>query len=222
VCALTLFVAVALAAQSPGGSDALPRRAWFGVALAPHEKGAAVTSVADGSSAAAAGIRAGDVFAAVDDQPIRMPNEVVAAIAGRVSGEIATIDYRGGRTERRSIALRPSPRDTLAGVTFDYGSVAVATTGFERSCRFPIAVMELDGFRAALAALKRHPARGGSAVNAALVNAQHPGRATHRELAGLDHCWTRHVSMVKSRGNCGSGEAVPALSDAVLGFLATA
>jgi uncharacterized protein len=367
-CALALLFATMLAAQPPSGSDPLPRRAWFGVALAPHEKGAIVTSVADGSSAAAEGLRAGDVIAAVDDKPIRMPNEVVAAIGRHVGGDIATIDYlRDGRTERRSIALRSFPRATLAGVTFDYGSVtvrdgrlrtilsvpdrrdgrlravlllqgggcgsvdtpivsevgqsglirAIAARGFVTmrvdksgvgdsqgpACDTIGYTQELDGFRAALTALKRHPAvdpnrvvllgisLGGvfapvlarespvqsivvfgtiatapspypgrserffrefatvdvaaawSAVNArvlvlhgqfdegtteadhariaTLVNALHPGRATHRELAGLDHCWTRHETMEKSRGNCGNGETVPALSDAVLAFLAT-
>jgi hypothetical protein len=56
---------------------------------------------------------------------------------------------------------------------------------------------------------------------AAIVNAAHPGRATHRELSGLDHCWTRHETMEKSRGRCGMGETVPTLSDTVLAFLAS-
>jgi hypothetical protein len=43
--------------------------------------------------------------------------------------------------------------------------------------------------------------------------------ATHVELAGLDHCWTRHASIEKSRGNCGRGEETSAMSDAVLPFL---
>jgi pimeloyl-ACP methyl ester carboxylesterase len=54
---------------------------------------------------------------------------------------------------------------------------------------------------------------------AAIVNARHPGFATHRELSGLDHCWTRHETMEKSRGNCGNGQAVSTLADAVLAFL---
>jgi hypothetical protein len=51
------------------------------------------------------------------------------------------------------------------------------------------------------------------------VNARHPGAAAHVVLEGLDHCWTRHPSMDASRGRCGQGENVPALSDAVLAFL---
>jgi dienelactone hydrolase len=54
---------------------------------------------------------------------------------------------------------------------------------------------------------------------AAVVNARRGGQATHRELDGLDHCWTRHESMEKSRGHCGEGQAVADLSAAVLSFL---
>jgi hypothetical protein len=57
---------------------------------------------------------------------------------------------------------------------------------------------------------------------AATVNARHPGAASHIELAGLDHCWTRHASMEKSRGHCGEGEQVSTLTDAVLAFLRNA
>ena len=56
---------------------------------------------------------------------------------------------------------------------------------------------------------------------AAIVNARHTGRAVHQELQGLDHCWTRHESMEKSRGNCGNGQPVPTFSDTVLAFLAS-
>jgi len=54
------------------------------------------------------------------------------------------------------------------------------------------------------------------------VNARHPGSASHVELAGLDHCWTRHASMEQSRGHCGEGEQVSTLTDAVLAFLGSA
>jgi hypothetical protein len=57
---------------------------------------------------------------------------------------------------------------------------------------------------------------------AATVNARHPGAASHVELAGLDHCWTWHASMEKSRGHCGEGEQVSTLTDAVLAFLRSA
>lgn len=45
------------------------------------------------------------------------------------------------------------------------------------------------------------------------------GSAEYRELAGLDHCWTRHPSLEASKDRCGQGEQTPALADAVMEFL---
>jgi hypothetical protein len=52
--------------------------------------------------------------------------------------------------------------------------------------------------------------------------ARHPGAASHVELAGIDHCWTRHASMEKTRGHCGEGEEDSTPTDAVLAFLRSA
>ena len=364
---LSVCVGVTLSAAQIS-VDALPRRAWFGVALAPHESGALVTSVVEGSSAAVEGIRAGDVIRAVDEVAMRMPNDVIAIIGRHTGGEVATIDIiRDGRSERHAVMLRPLLKETMPGVTFEYGSVTlpdgsrlrtivsvpdqrerpvaavmlvpgggcgsvdlplaadfaqpglmrtIAARGYvtmrvEKSgigdsqgpaCDTIGYTQELDGYRAALSALRRHPAvdpgqvhllgisLGGvfapvlarefpirsivvygtlaaspppypgrserffkefaavdipaawSAVDsrvlvlrgqfdevaveadhariAALVNAGHSGRATYQELPGLDHCWTRHETMEKSRGHCGNGQAVPVLSDTVLAFFA--
>jgi dienelactone hydrolase len=367
LCGLSLAVAATLSAQPQSGAE-LPRRGWFGVALGPHDSGAVVTSVVDGSSAAVAGIRAGDVIRAVDDRPTLTPNDVIAAIGRHVGGDVAAIEVvRDGHAERKSIVLRSLPRETLAGATFEYGSVTLPDASRLRtivsvpdrrqgplaavmfvqgggcgSLDVPLApdvaqpglirtiaaqgyvtmrveksgvgdskgppcdtigyVQELDGYRTALTALKRHPAvdanhvyvlgnsLGGvfapilagetpvrgiavfgtlaaspppypgrsdrffrefaaidvaaawSAVEgrvivlhgefdeltaaadhariAALVNARHPGRATHLELPGLDHCATWHETLADSRRGCGTGQPVSTLSDAVLAFLA--
>jgi dienelactone hydrolase len=45
------------------------------------------------------------------------------------------------------------------------------------------------------------------------------GSAEYRELAGLDHCWTRHPSLEASKDRCGQGEETTALPDAVMEFL---
>jgi hypothetical protein len=60
---------------------------------------------------------------------------------------------------------------------------------------------------------------GSHARIASMVNARRPGAATHVELTGLDHCWTRHDTMEGSRGNCGKGQAVSTFTDAVVAFL---
>ncbi len=361
-CALFLLAIAVAQSQNP---DPLPRRGWFGVALGPHERGALVTSVVDGSSAALAGVRAGDVITAVDDTPVPTPNAVIAAVAQHAGGDTATIDLlRDDRPQQLSVVLRALPHETLPGVTFEYGSVTLSDgsrlrtilsvpeqrqeplpavmllqgggcgtmdtpiagpmaeplrtiavhgyvtirvdkSGVGDSQGPPCATIgyaqELEGYRAALTALRGHssvdPGRvyllglslGGvfapvlaresavrgivvfgtlasppspypgrserffrefaavdipaawSAVDArvlalhgqfdevareadhariaALVNAGYPGRASHQQLAGLDHCGTRHESMSRSQGNCGNGEVVSALNDAILAFL---
>jgi dienelactone hydrolase len=50
---------------------------------------------------------------------------------------------------------------------------------------------------------------------------QDTGKATvqYRELAGLDHCWSRHASLEASIGKCGQGEATKDMENAVLAFL---
>jgi dienelactone hydrolase len=354
-------------AQAPAIPGELPRRAWFGVALAPHESGAVVTSVVPGSSAAAEGIQAGDVIRAVDGTVPRSPDDVVGAVSRHRAGETAVIDLvRAGVTERRTVALRSLPLETLPGVRFDYGAVTLADGSRLRTIvsvperqegRLPAVLLlqgggcgsvdtpmaadfgqsglvrtiaaqgfvtmrveksgvgdsqgppcsaigyaqELDGFRSALAALKQRPpvdpnrvyllgislggvfapliagenrvrgiivygtlvvppsgypgrsdrffrefasvdlAAAWSSVDArvlvlrgefddtareadhariaALVNARHPDAATHRELPGLDHGWTRHDTMEQSRQNPGRGKEVATLADAILGFL---
>lgn len=54
---------------------------------------------------------------------------------------------------------------------------------------------------------------------AATVNSARPRRAEYRELAGLDHCWTKHATLEASQDNCGGGEETTELRDAVLEFI---
>jgi dienelactone hydrolase len=52
-----------------------------------------------------------------------------------------------------------------------------------------------------------------------LVNKSPRGTATFSQLAGLDHCWTRHASLEASVDKCGQGQPTTALSDTILAFL---
>src|SRR5262249_41010710 len=54
---------------------------------------------------------------------------------------------------------------------------------------------------------------------AAMINKAHPGSATFREFAGLDHCWTRHPSLEASKDKCGQGEETRLVQDEILSFL---
>ena len=364
--ALVIAAAVLASAQARNDADPLPRRGWFGVALAPHEAGALVTSVVPGSSAATHGVTAGDVIRAVDEAAMRSPEQVIAAVSRHSVADVVVIDLeRKGQPLRLSVRIGELPRETLPGTTFEYGSVTlmdgsrlrtilskperrdgprpavmlipgggcgsidtplapdIAQPGLMRtiaargyvtmrveksgvgdsrgpSCETIGYRQELDGYRAALAALTRHPdvdssqvyllgislggvfapvlaretrirgiavfgtlasapgkypgrsdrffeefstvdipaawsdvdarvlvlhgqfdettAEADHARIAALVNARHPGRASHQELAGLDHCWTRHATESSSKGNCGKGQEVSTLADALLAF----
>jgi dienelactone hydrolase len=53
----------------------------------------------------------------------------------------------------------------------------------------------------------------------ALVDKSSRGTATFTQLAGLDHCWSRHASLEASIDRCGQGQPTTALSDAILAFL---
>jgi dienelactone hydrolase len=131
---LSLVGAVSMACWAAGWSaqaqtslDPLPRRAWFGVALGPHERGAEVTAVVEGSTAALEGVVKGDVIEAVDGAAVRAPGDVIAAMTKHTSGQTAVIELRrGGEPLRLTAMLRPLPRESLPGVAFDYSSVRLS------------------------------------------------------------------------------------------------
>jgi dienelactone hydrolase len=364
VCLVWVLTAV-ISAQMPDGG--LPRRPSLGVALGPHERGALVTAIVPGSAAEAEGITTGDVISAVDGAAVRLPADVIAAVAHHAAGDSIRLEIiRAEKPKSHVVRLASYPRETMPGITFEYGAVtlpdgsrlrtivsvpsgnpsprpavmllpgggcgsidtpmtpdvaqpglmrALAVRGYvtlrvEKSgvgdSRGPACdaigyIQELDGYRAALSALKQHPSvdldrvfllgisLGGvfaptlaneSAVRgivvygtlaappspypgrsdrffrelapvdaagawssvsarvlvlhgefdestaaadheriAASVNSRHPARATHVELPGLDHCWTRHESMEESRGRCGRGRPDTTLSDTVIRFV---
>jgi len=54
---------------------------------------------------------------------------------------------------------------------------------------------------------------------ARMVSNSATARPDVRELARLDHCWTRHASLEASKDKCGQGEMTSDLSNAILEFL---
>ena len=120
---IVLVAAFAAAQTSDGG---LQRRAWLGVALGPHDAGVLVTATVDGSSAASAGLRAGDIIQAVDGRVVRDPPAVIAAVGRRVSGDTTRVEIlRGTEAHTREMVLRPVPRETLPGANFEYAAVTL-------------------------------------------------------------------------------------------------
>ena len=119
-----LFTAI-VAAQAPDGG--LPRRPSLGVALGPADGGALVTAVQTGSAAEADGIRMGDVIRTVDGSPVRVPGDVIAAVARHRAGETMQLEIaRSGTAQSHAVRLTSLPRETMAGVAFEYGAVELA------------------------------------------------------------------------------------------------
>jgi dienelactone hydrolase len=367
---LAFLGVIAVVATAQIASDPLPRRGYFGVALAQTPAGVRVTGIAPESTAAAAGITADDIIVAVDGRPTDTTDAVISAIGRHRSGESVSIRIQRDR-ESRTIAanLKPYPSERMQNATVSYQSVEVQPGVRLRTIlsvpavplkeRYPAVLLvpgggcgsidtpigppiaqpglmhaigsqgfvtmrveksgvgdsqgepcasigfkeEFAGYRAALAALRSHPAvdpgriyllgisLGGlfapllagdgtlsgiivygtpagpppaypgrserffeefakvdiptawAQVNArvlvlhgeydvdpvvnraahesiaAMINKAHPGAAKFRELAGLDHCWTRHASLEASKDKCGQGEETPLLRDTILSFL---
>ena len=119
-----LFTAIALA-QAPDGG--LPRRPALGVALGPADGGAVVTAVLAGSAAETDGIKIGDVIRTVDGSPVRVPDDVIAAVARHRAGETMRLEIdRSGTPAPHAVRLGSLLRETMSGVTFEYGAVALA------------------------------------------------------------------------------------------------
>ena len=120
------LLAIATAAWSQP-SDELPRRAALGVALAVDDAGAvSVSGVADGSSAAAAGIKAGDVIVALDGMSITTAAQVQGIIGARRGGDALAVDVeRDGARSRVVARLQPFPSESLPNTEFSYGHVTL-------------------------------------------------------------------------------------------------
>ena len=70
----------------------------------PRVSGAIVSDVAPGSTAARAGLRPGDVIAALDGKPMENGRQVQVALYRRLAGDVVTLDLvRDGRPVRASV-----------------------------------------------------------------------------------------------------------------------
>ena len=120
LCAF-LFAELALAA------DDLPRRAFLGIAMAPDRQtapGATASQVITGGTAAAIGLREGDIVVRAGDRPIGSPADLVAFASGLDEGAPVTLTVRRGDEELQLTGpARPRPRETYVGGSVDYGAV---------------------------------------------------------------------------------------------------
>ena len=89
--AILLAVPALVVAQALDSS--LPRRPFFGVALAPGKTiGVAVTSVLPESTAAELGVLAGDLLTAIDGEPMHDAAGIIATMAAHRAGDGVAVD----------------------------------------------------------------------------------------------------------------------------------
>jgi len=73
-------------------------------------KGALITSVASGSPASKAGLRAGDVITKIDDEDISTAAELSSAIGShQIGDQIEIVYYRGNVQDVANATLEESP-----------------------------------------------------------------------------------------------------------------
>jgi C-terminal processing protease CtpA/Prc len=90
--------AYAVSSLSDAGSSAgqSSQTGWLGVKLLTGPSGAVVASVAPGSPAQAAGLRAGDVITQVEDRPVVSPVNVLNAVQALGPGETLQLQVQRG------------------------------------------------------------------------------------------------------------------------------
>lgn len=123
--AAALIVSILIA--TPAAAVDLPRRAFFGIAMASDRQtgnGATITEVLPGGTGASLGLRAGDLIVQAGNEAVTRPDQVVAYAGSLQSGAQAALTIRRGqRTLRVRGPAIGRPRETFAGGRTDYGAV---------------------------------------------------------------------------------------------------
>lgn len=120
---LSAAALICFCAASAEAKDPLIRKAALGVSLEPAEGGAKITSVADGLTAAKAGLAAGDILTALNGRKTPDPGAVVA-IAGTIrTGDPVAFDFtRGGKADHKETSAIARPFETYQGAAALYGA----------------------------------------------------------------------------------------------------
>ena len=118
---LTIISVVAMAQPAP---DPLPRRGYFGVAMEQSSGGVRVTGVTPGSTAAEAGVAAGDIITAIDGRSVDTPSAVIGVLGRHHGGDFVSIGI-ARKEEKRTIqaTLKPYPSEQMQNALVSYSSV---------------------------------------------------------------------------------------------------
>jgi len=160
-------------------------------------------------SAYRAALRSLRLHPSVDPQQLYL----VGISLGGVFAPILAVETKvAGITVYGTLAGPPPPYPGRSDRFFkEFGAVDVAAAWAKSATRVQVLHGEYD--------TDPYTNRNAHEQIARMVNTSAAGSAQYRELPGLDHCWTRHVSLEASRDRCGQGEATSALADAMLAFL---
>ena len=125
VCILGVATAlIAGNAPAQSTSDPLPRRGYFGVSLEQTPSGVKVTSVAAGSTAAAAGMTVGDMILGIDDRATPTTTAVVGSLGSHRGGDAVSIRMQRNADIRTvTVTLKPYPQEHMQNAAVSYGSV---------------------------------------------------------------------------------------------------
>jgi len=122
------FWLASLAALSLGAfaqtNAPLPRKPWFGAALAPVDQGVKIVTVTSGTTAESAGLKPDDVVTAIGDATTDTVPKLAAAIAGLTTGgKVKVVFTRGGKSQTVEAAVKPKPADNGANYETIYDDV---------------------------------------------------------------------------------------------------
>jgi predicted metalloprotease with PDZ domain len=118
-----LTIAAVLFALSLIASDELRRRFMFGAQLLPSPGGVRIDMVFPSSPAAAAGLRSGDVITAINGDPVKRPEDFIAAVK-RLEKSSAEVEIlRDGKRSNIPLQLVEAPRETSSDYDVVYDSV---------------------------------------------------------------------------------------------------
>jgi len=100
-------------ARANNGANAALPRSYLGVILRDPqaaESGAVVAELANGSPAAGAGLRGGDLIVEFDGKPVRSPSQLAEIVAGTPVGRTVKLKFvRNGQAQSASITVAERP-----------------------------------------------------------------------------------------------------------------
>ena len=122
----TTLCALALLACAPCHADELRRAGFLGIQIAPHPKGIAIRSIAEGGTARQSGLEENDVITAINGAPPGDVGQFVATVSKLRAGDVVAIDFlRNDAPGSVKATIRPRPYESGPNADTRYLSLEV-------------------------------------------------------------------------------------------------